>query len=173
MGHGVFPGFRRRTQLEPRQGIAWSNSASISWTQQERFRQLLLAVRCGASGNIQKTGAHYGTRERHCGRRASGSSMSCTFRPARRLAGPPERSVSACLRRLGHVDHGSLAKATASEPFRTTGTAAYPPAMDRAIAESILGSFLEDLRNSGAKKQGGGCRGAARWWGLCAASCSF
>ena len=50
-------------------------------------------------------------------------------------------------------DHRLLAKAVANEPFRTTGTAAYPPAMDLAIAEAILGSFLEDLRNSGAKKQ--------------------
>ena len=111
---------------------------------------------------------------------------------ARRLAEPPEQSVSAWWRRLtrnqlvssrtsleslnevqeaggwyigplpkscGHDDHGSLAKTTANEPFRTTGTAAYPPAMDLAIAEAIVGSFLEDcatleLRNRGQQGRG-------------------
>ena len=55
-----------------------------------------LAVGCGASGNIQKTWAHPGTVGRYFGRQASGSSRSCACKPARRLAEPPERSVSAC-----------------------------------------------------------------------------
>ena len=48
----------------------------------------------------------------------------------------------------------SLAKIVANEPFRTTGTASYPPAIDLAIAEAIVGSFGEDWHNSGARKQG-------------------
>ena len=57
----------------------------------------------------------------------------------------------------GHSDHVSLAKASAGEAFRTTGTSAYPPLMDLAIAEAIIDTFVGDLMSqTGAEVQGDG-----------------
>ena len=96
IGLGVFLGFQRRTLLEPKRGIAWSDSASGSRDTAGKASSAALAVGCGASGNSQKTWAHSGTMGRYFGRQSSGSSRSCACKPARRLAEPPERFVSAC-----------------------------------------------------------------------------
>ena len=45
----------------------------------------------------------------------------------------------------GHSSHVSLAKASPNEAFRTTGTAAYPAAMDRTIAVAVVDSFADNL----------------------------
>eukprot|EP00438_Fugacium_kawagutii_P028975 Skav210536 [mRNA] locus=scaffold3045:358236:363217:- [translate_table: standard] len=48
-----------------------------------------------------------------------------------------------------HGGHPPLIKRSAEEAFHTTGTGVYPPAMDAALAELILGHYLQTLSSKG------------------------